>query len=505
MRLRIVHQLSLLVAGSVLLAALAMGGIVAWNLRAGFSDYLRVRDRQQLERFAQVVAERVDWQQPSMPERLPMRELMDEFLHREGLTPPPGWRPPPRGDRPPPPRGDRPPPTHGPGGEPHRGGPGPRPPARAEIGQRLQVVDPDGRHLGGPRFAPDGPGLLEQEVRAGGQVVARVRLLPSQQPAEVDAAFLRRQYAGLALAAGGTLALALLAALFAARSLGRPLQNLQQATRRIAQGEFGVAVPEQGSRELAGLIADVNRMAQRLSTLEGARRRWIAQIAHELRTPLSVLLGELEAVQDGARVADAALVAGLRDEVLQLVRLVGDLHLLSMADLGALPCSFEALDAAALLRRQAERMAPRLATAGLALAVEDGGPVQARWDAGRIGQLVGNLLENSLRYTDAPGQVRLAWAPSGEGRVTLRVDDSAPGVPPAMLDQLFEPLFRADAARQRGDRRDPGGSGSGLGLAICRAIVQAHGGHIAAQPGALGGLCVVAELPLAPPAAGAAP
>jgi two-component system sensor histidine kinase BaeS len=526
MRLRIAHQLSLLLAGIALLSAAAIGGWSAWNLRAGFSDYLRSRDAQQLARFAEVVAQRVDWTADTSnePRRLPMRELMDEFLHREGRTPPPDWRPPPpdgggeRGARGPgggggprgeeggprrgppggPPEGRRP----GPGGPPEarrpgppdggHGGPRQGPPGggRPAEANRIQVVDVDGNRLGGPPFR-EGQSLLQHPVVANGQTVAYVRMLPSTELQEVDARFLRRQYTGLAIALAVTLVIGFSAAFLAARKLSAPLRTVQTATRRIASGELGVQVPEQGSREMADLIHDVNRMSASLQQLEGARRRWIAQISHELRTPLSVLLGELESIQDGVRVASPDMLATLRGEVLQLVRLVNDLHTLSMADMGALPCEFADVDAAALIRQVASRFESRLRGAGLTFAMEEGPPVRARWDAGRIEQLLTNLLENSARYTAAPGEVRLRWSVEGP-TVRLVVEDSAPGVSTQQQSQLFEPLFRADAAR----RRQGAESGSGLGLSICRAIVQAHGGKIHAHASALGGLRVEAVLPI---------
>lgn len=486
--------------GGVLLAVTAVGGVVVWNLQTGFSDYLRARDTQQLERFALVVAERATGLVDAQPEgeaeaALPMRELMDEFLHREGLTPPPDWRParapqgtrpgpPPRRADPPPPRPDRPPPVRGAGVGPEG------------LSQRIQVVDPQGRHLGGPRF-PVGRPLLTQAVSVNGQLVAYARMLPSAEVAGVDARFLKRQYIGLALAAAGSLAVALLAAWLAARWLGGPLRTVQAATRRIAEGELDLVMAAQGSREMADLIADVNRMAGALKQLEGARRNWIAQISHELRTPLSVLLGELESIQDGARQPTADVVANLRGEVLHLVRLVGDLHTLSMADLGALPCEFADGDAATTLQAVLQRFAPRLAQAGLTLAVDAGPAARVRWDFGRITQLMTNLLENSLRYTTAPGQVRVQWAVTPQA-VHLRVDDSLPGLAPTQLAHVFDPLFRADTARQRRSSTSGDGGGSGLGLAICRAIVLAHGGQIDAHESDLGGMCIAVTLPLNP-------
>jgi two-component system sensor histidine kinase BaeS len=498
MRLRIVHQLSLLLTGIALLGAAAIGGWFAWNLKAGFSDYLRSRDAQQLVRFAEVVQQRVDWRSGAdgVP-HVPMRELMDEFMHREGLAPPPDWRPPPRpqGARPrpprhegePPPDGERPPPREGRAEPPPRRGP------PQGVGARIQVVGTDGNHLGGPRFA-EGQQVLTHPVRADGQVVAYVRMVPSTELQDVDARFLQRQYTGLAVALGVTMLLGLLAASLAARWLAAPLQGVQAATRRIAGGELGVTLPETGSREMADLIQDVNSMSTSLQQLEGARRQWIAQISHELRTPLSVLLGELESMQDGARETTPEMLALLRGEVLQLVRLVADLHTLSMADLGALPCTFGDGHAGEFLHRLVQRHAPRLAQAGIALELRDGGNPLVRWDFGRIEQLVTNLVENSLRYTRAPGRLRVQWTVQA-GVLQLVVEDSPPGVDAAQMAQLFEPLFRADTARQRQSAAD---HGSGLGLAICKAIVKAHGGRIAAHASPLGGLGITVALPLNP-------
>lgn len=503
MRLRIVHQLALLLAGAVLLAVVAVGAAVAWNLQAGFSDYLRTRDREHLERFAALVSARAE-RDPGFaemrPGQLPMRELMDEFAQTEGLVVPPRRpRPPPRGGFGPP--GDGPRPDQPLAGSAQAPEPdGARPPDRGRpppdgLARRLQVTDPDGVRIGGPMLDPLRT-LLEAPVVVRGRVIARIRLLPSNELAAVDLRFLRRQYLGVGLAALGTVLLALLVAFLVAPRLGAPLQRLQAATRRIASGELGVVVPASGAREIAALIDDVNHMSMSLKRLEGARRSWVAQISHELRTPLSVLLGELESIEDGARQPTPQVLANLRAEVLQLVRMVNDLHTLSMADLGALPCEFTDGDAVAAVQRILARLADRIRKAGLELDAPAGpGAIPVRWDFGRIEQVLVNLVENSLRYTAAPGQLRVTWSLADQ-RVTLRVEDTAPGVDAGDLDQLFEPLFRADRSRQR--TRGEGG-GSGLGLAICKAIVQAHGGTIRAEPSALGGLSVVMDLPAMPP------
>lgn len=505
MRLRIVHQLALLLVGAVLLAVLAVGAAVAWNLQAGFSDYLRTRDREHLERFAALVSARAE-RDPGFaemrPGQLPMRELMDEFSATEGIVIPP------RRPRPPP-RGGLGPPGDGPRGDgPRMDGPPPeadqaadreqtRPPDRGRpppdgLARRLQVTDPDGVRIGGPMLDIH-RALLEAPVVVRGRVIARIRMLPSNELAAVDLRFLRRQYLGVGAAAVVTLLLALVVAVLVAPRLGRPLHRLQAATRRIASGELGVVVPASGVREMAALIDDVNHMSMSLKKLEGARRSWVAQISHELRTPLSVLLGELESIEDGARQPTPQVLANLRAEVVQLVRMVNDLHTLSMADLGALPCEFADGDASVGFSRALQRMEERVRKAGLVLdapLAPDAIPVH--WDFGRIEQVLVNLVENSLRYTTAPGRLSVTWSLI-QGRVHLRVEDTPPGVAPADLDQLFEPLFRADRSRHRTSAE---GGGSGFGLAICKAIVLAHGGTIRAEPSSLGGLCVVVDLPV---------
>jgi two-component system sensor histidine kinase BaeS len=189
------------------------------------------------------------------------------------------------------------------------------------------------------------------------------------------------------------------------------------------------------------------------------------------------------------------VLAGLRDEVLQLNRLVDDLHTLSVADMGGMHCQPTEGDAHAWLWRVTHRFAAQARKKGLQLHLppRDALPIPVVWDFGRIEQLLTNLLTNSLRYTDAPGTVAVDW--QCDGRLfTLTVDDTPPGVSPADLRELFEPLFRGDRARQRGDSH-----GSGLGLSIARSIVQAHQGTVTAGASALGGLQLCVRLPVRPP------
>jgi len=498
--LRIAHQLSLLLAAAVVLAVALVGGLSLWNLRSGFVDYMRLRDEEQLTRFVQLV-ERRAVADPSMAwlqgDRQALRELVDEFYDLGARDGPPLRRPPPEREppgwstMPPPP--PPPPPREGPGRvrrPPPPGGPG------GSLGERIVVRDAQGEWLAG-RPQPLGARRLVRAVVVSGADVASVELSIEAVPDGLDARFLQRQYTGLLWAALTTIALAVLAAWWVAGRWSRPLRQLQQATHRIARGEPGVqldvATVGRGAVEIDELLADVNAMVLSLGAMEASRRHWIAQISHELRTPLSVLRGEMESIEDGARAPTPGVMTSLREEVVQLTRLVDDLHMLSMADINQLSCSFAAGDISEALARMTKRFETRATQLGLSLLFKAGAPaLVAHWDWGRIEQLLSNLLENSLRYTNAPGQIQVHWRLQQEV-VLLTVEDSAPGVAAEHLHRLFEPLFRLDTARTR-----TGQHGSGLGLSIVRAIVQAHQGKVQAKPSPLGGLTIEVALPLQP-------
>lgn len=489
-RLPIALQLSLLIASAVVVAVLVVGGLSFLNLRSGFKDYLQVRDDEQLMRFVAMVERRaatdpeLQWLRND-PD--PMRALMDEFAGRA-----------PRGQRPPPPRGHgRPPrPDDGPPGQAPAAQqpPPPRGAGQGSLGERMLLRDAQGQRLAGRPQPPDAK-RTTRAIKVNGEEIAFVDLLPEPEPEGVDARFLQRQTSRLVWAALGTILAAVLAAWWMAGRWSRPLLALQGASREIARGRRPDPLQPTGAREIAQLMEDVNTMTAELARLEKARRVWIAQISHELRTPLSVLRGEMEAIEDGARQPTPQVMTSLRDEVLQLTRLVNDLHTLSMADVDGLRCEFTPGDAHANLWRVAQRFEAQAQQRGLTLQLpsQTAPALAVEWDFGRIEQLLANLLTNSLRYTDAPGSIAVDWRSDGR-TVTLTVDDSAPGVSPSDMAELLEPLFRGDKARQRGD----GQHGSGLGLAIARSIVQAHRGTISASASQRGGLQLCARLPVQP-------
>jgi two-component system, OmpR family, sensor histidine kinase BaeS len=320
------------------------------------------------------------------------------------------------------------------------------------------------------------------------RIVGYLGYVPRPEVLEsIERLYLQRQHGAFATIALGMLGAALLLGAGLAHWLSRRIDGLAGATRRLIEGDYAVRLQPAGHDELARLARDFNVLAQTLAAAQSARRQWIADIAHELRTPLSILRGEIEALQDGVRPLTAAAVNSLGAEASRLARLVEDLHTLSLSDLGALDYRKEPVDlseiAAEVLDAQRGAAADRDIRIDAQLA-----PATICGDADRLAQVFANLLQNSLRYTDSPGRIAVQVR-SGPDAVQVLWEDSAPGVPDAHLPRLTERLYRVDGSRSRA------GGGSGLGLAIARAIVEAHGGTLTAGASPLGGLRLDLRLP----------
>jgi two-component system sensor histidine kinase BaeS len=356
----------------------------------------------------------------------------------------------------------------------------------------LLLFDASGEQIAGPPPPlADGPKMTARVISLNGQTIGTAKIIPhAPTPGGVDARFLRSQYINAALLVVALMIFAALAAWGFARAGTRRLANMEAATKEIAHGNFAVRTDAVGADEISTMGQNINQMAESLARADQARRGWLAEIGHELRTPLTVLSGELEALKDGIRPLDQNAISSLQEETGRLGDLIEDLHFMAVSDLTDAPHKFTPDDAVKLVGDVTERFRPLLTKAGLKLDVELGSkaPLAVVWDGKRIEQLLGNLLTNALRYTDAPGTVQVRLE-SERDRIIISVEDSAPGVPVDALPRLFEPLFRVDEARDRSS------GGSGLGLAVCRTIVEAHGGRISAKDSNLGGLLIELNLP----------
>ncbi len=382
---------------------------------------------------------------------------------------------------------DRPPP----GGDQ----PEPRPPLNRKVDAlnfqtRVLLLTADGGLIiGNPAVPRDAPSV---PVKSKGEIVGRLLLAPLPElQNEADVTFARSQTRHTLIAATVVLGCSLLLAWLLARWLLDPIKALSAGSQRLAAGDYRTRIAVTRADELGSLAQDFNRLAEALERSQQARRDWGADIAHELRTPLSILRGEIQALQDGVRPMTAEALASLQAECGRLTALVGDLYQLALSDAGALEYRFVAIDLGAVVMDAADEHRRSLGDAGLTLTIDALPPnMVVRGDELRLAQMLGNLFVNARRYTDAPGAIRIRAARAGQDW-KLCIEDSPPGVPTNLLPKLFDRLFRVETSRSRA------AGGAGLGLAICRNIVDAHGGRIEAGASTLGGLAITVSLPAA--------
>ncbi len=275
----------------------------------------------------------------------------------------------------------------------------------------------------------------------------------------------------IAGAAGLAALLALFTGLAVARRITRPVTRLIAVTRAMAAGDRSARVGEiHAADELRELAAAFDQMAGTLDRQEQIRRNLVADVAHELRTPLAILQAGHEALLDGVAEPTPAELGSLRDEVLRLARMVGDLQMLAAADAAALNLTRTPADLAELAATAADSLARRFEAAGITLDRElSASPVLA--DPHWLHQVITNLLTNALKFTPAGGHVTISTRSNGT-EAMLRVTDTGAGIPPGDLPRIFDRFFRGQQAAQI--------SGSGIGLAIAAELVQAHGGRLTA-------------------------
>ncbi|MEW5792235.1 sensor histidine kinase efflux regulator BaeS [Thermithiobacillus tepidarius DSM 3134] len=459
MRLGITSKLFLAMLALSIIVAAAMGVAVRVSFKQGFLDYVNGLQAQRLEALSRVLAETYrehgGWDFLRDNRRL-WRRLLRQ--HAEDAA---------------------------------RGPAGPQSvPEPVRLSPRLSLLDAERRVVIG-HHPPVADAVL-RPILVDGRPVGWLAAAPFRRlTSAADLHFQEQQLRAAWIIAGLSLLLAAIMAVLLARVFLAPLKRITGATHRLAAGDYAARATVGARDELGQLAEDFNRLAHTLESNEQMRRRFMADISHELRTPLAVLRGELEALEDGVRALTPASLQSLQAEVAILSKLVDDLYQLSLADMGALNYRKVPVDIAHLLQVALEAYRERLAARRIALetALPDAGSLRVLGDPERLAQLFNNILENTVRYTDPGGRLRVSCRRDAD-RVHIDFQDSAPGVPAELLPRLFERLFRMEGSRNRAS------GGAGLGLAISQRIVEAHDGEIRARPSPLGGLWIAVAFPL---------
>jgi len=465
-------KLFLAIAGANAVLALATFLVFSWSFDQGFVEYLNRADEARLQpviaRLAEGHAREGSWKWATEDRKRwfdVLRDVLGSRAVRRGDEPASAASVPaePAASAP----GDAPP-------------PGPPPDPLLTIDPRLMLFDADGKLLVGRQEMV--AEAVQKPIVREGRVIGYLGYVPRLKTvASLEKLFAAQQNRKFGAIAVGMLVAGLAVSALLSWWLARRIRRLAAGAHALIQGHYEVRIAVQGHDELAQLAEDFNHLARTLEAAQRARQQWIADIAHELRTPLAVLRAEIEALQDGVRPLGAASLGSLAQEVGHLSRLVDDLRMLSLSDTGALTYHKEPLDLADVVDDVLQAHRGALHDKGFDVSFEPGAAARVFGDSARLAQVFGNLLQNTLRYTDAPA--RLAVRVGNDGaQVLVTWEDSSPGVAEADLPRLTERLFRVEGSRSRA------GGGSGLGLAIAVAIVSAHGGEMAAGASPLGGV-----------------
>jgi two-component system sensor histidine kinase BaeS len=328
-------------------------------------------------------------------------------------------------------------------------------------------------------------------IDADGRLVGWLGLRKFERPTHhLEFEFIRRQSQTFYTIGSVALILAVLVTFFLSRHLLAPVKELEKGTRALISRRFDTRIVVKSRDELGQLAAGFNEMTMALERHQQTQQQWLVDISHELRTPLAILRGEIEAMQDGVRTFTRQGLDSLHQEVLHLGRIVSDLHDLSLIESRGFGSELTVVNPRQILMETLDCFRTRLDLRGIRLDIEEAeqGDILVPADADRVKQLFSNLIENTLRYVNVPGVVKVTFQ-AGPDELLVSFEDSGPGVPEESLAFLFDRLYRVDRARSREH------GGSGLGLAICKGIMESFSGKIEASNSSGGGLKICMTFP----------
>jgi two-component system sensor histidine kinase BaeS len=466
--------------------------VMQWSIGKGMIDYVNERELKVLSGVASSLGETYQkegsWQQLSGKHGR-FKQIIDEGLVNSEFSSPKGDRPPnrPRGPRPR--LGQERPDGKGPRGEPK--GPPPDRGGPPAFKVSYALLDIDKKVLAG--LYSDALSFSYIDIIVEEQTIGFLAVSKRDQlTAGYELNFVEQQQRYIVFIALGLVLVAMLIAMPLAAHFVKPIKSLTTAMSKLTSGDYKQRIDLKRKDEFAHLSRDFNELAATLAQNEQARKRWLADISHELRTPVAVLKGEMEAMLDGVRPLSLERIQSSSEEIAQLERLLDDLHELTRNDLGTMHYRKDSLNIVTLLSEEAERYQTLLRENGIEVkfsVLPDKAVVFA--DVKRLRQLLGNLFTNTVKYASEGDTLEIAVELSLETKdVHIRIEDNGLGVHKDDLPHLFEHLFRVEDSRNRET------GGSGLGLSICKKIVEAHHGKISAFASGLGGLGILIILPM---------
>lgn len=468
------------------LVLVATLGLARWSFERGFLDYVNALEQGRLERsvsrFAQI------YSQGDNSWALMTPELFKSLLNGRDSSRNSRGRPPEGRGHPPEGRG------HPPGRRPPTGKKGPGGPG----GPKLNLLPPtalydvSGQYVAGVQTIGNDAMAIRVPVLVGDETVGELWSEPRREISSPVATAFSRQQSNTSWVIGiVSLLLALMFSMFLARGLLSPIRRMMMGVSELSRGNYRHRMDETRADELGELTQNIDRLGETLESSQAARRRLLADVSHELRTPVTVLTGEIEAMKDGLRPFDQSQLESLEQEVQRLRFLIDDLYALSVSDVGGLTYQFNSIVLGKFVESAIVNAQRRAQTNDIALRIDiasEADHVQVSADDKRLDQLLQNLLDNALSYTEAPGQILISVS-CDKHNARIVVEDSAPGISSGDYEKLFDPLYRGEASRSRRT------GGAGLGLSICRNIVQAHQGTITASASSLGGVKMTIEIP----------
>lgn len=473
MKITIRHKLFLTLLTTSTVVAVTLFVFLQWNFDRGFFRYIKQQEVEELNLLITKLAHRYslagtqNWDFLQDDPFLWRAIHIDIFSHNKGLS---------LSNRelvnhnPPPPQG-----------------------SMRDIGPRVLLYDHNKNWvIGGPPDFDTKAELATYPIHNDKEIIGYLGLIPSSTLSySGDLVFMKEQYNTFYIVALSMFLMSLLLAFPLTSHLLRPINQLIYGTIDLVKGHFSTRIDVKSSDELGTLSKHFNILATTLEKNEQTRKQWVADISHELRTPLSILRGDVEAIQDGVRVANDESITLIHHEVLHIERLVNDLYELSMSEIGALSYKKSVISPAVLLQETVTQITPQFEAQGVEVhfEIQNYGSINILGDPDRLQQLFTNILGNSLKYTQAPGGVYI-HIHRKDNTFIFEFEDTAPAVTKEQLPFIFDRLYRTDSSRNRESY------GAGLGLTICKNIVEAHQGEITAKISNKGGLHLRVVVPI---------